>query len=257
MDDLRDVTAAVLAGGLGTRLRPAVDDRPKALAPVAGRPFLAYVLDRLAAAGVRHVVLCTGYRGAQIRACFGDHYCGLRLAYSQEPAPLGTAGSLGLALPHLASDPVLVVNGDSACEADLGEFLGWHAARRAAASLALARVPDALRYGRVDVDAAGAVLRFEEKGEGGPGWINGGVYLLGRALLDAIPAGCPCSLEREVFPTWVGRGLHGWRGGGRFLDIGVPEDYAIAPRFFAPEPFRPGADASPLLYAAGGGRGWR
>ena len=236
MEDLRDVTAVILAGGLGTRLRPVVADRPKVLAEVHGRPFLAFLLDQLAAAGIRDVVLCIGYRGEQVRAAFGEAYGALRLRYSQESRLLGTAGALRLALPLLHSDPVLVMNGDSFCEADLASFTRWHRRRGAAATLLLARVPDTGRYGRVELDAEGRVLRFEEKGSpGGPGWVNAGVYLLSRRLLSTIPAGRPVSLEREVFPAWIGRGLYGHRSTGRFLDIGTPEAYATAEAFFAPE----------------------
>ena len=109
------VTAAILAGGLGTRLRSVVKDRPKVLAEIRGVPFLTYLLDQLAAAGVRDVVLCTGYMGEQVRSAFGDSYGGMCLSYSQESSPLGTAGALRLALPLFKSSSVLVMNGDSFC----------------------------------------------------------------------------------------------------------------------------------------------
>ncbi|MBM4085930.1 MAG: galactokinase, partial [Planctomycetes bacterium] len=173
MSELRNVTAALLAGGLGTRLRTVLPHRPKALAQVRGRPFLACLLDQLAAAGVRHAVLCTGHLGEQVQAEVGNAYGPLRLAYSQESAPLGTAGALRLALPLLSSASALVMNGDSFCDVDLNAFWRWHRERGAKASLVLAKVADTSRYGRVNVSADGAVLRFHEKGrESGPGWIN-------------------------------------------------------------------------------------
>ena len=101
------------------------------------------------------------------------------------------------------------------------------------ATLLLAEVPDTSRYGRVELDPAGAVCRFVEKqGAGGPGWINAGIYLLERARIEEIPERAPCSLERDVFPGWIGRGLHGYRTGARFLDIGTPQSYARALAFF-------------------------
>ncbi len=115
MNTIGNVTAAVLAGGLGTRLRGVLADCPKVLAPVKGKPFLAYLLEHLAGQGLRDVVLCVGYGSEQVEAVFGRSYAGLRLAYSCEPAPLGTAGAVRLALPMLESDPVLVMNGDSFC----------------------------------------------------------------------------------------------------------------------------------------------
>jgi NDP-sugar pyrophosphorylase family protein len=234
MQDLAGVTAAILAGGLGTRLRPVVANRPKVLAEIRERPFLAYLLDQLAGAGIRHVVLCTGYLGEQVRTVFGDSYSSLRLIYSQESSPLGTAGALRLALPLFESDSVLVMNGDSFCQANLRAFWAWHCARGADATLLLTKVPDTRRYGRVQVDENGLVLRFDEKGDkDGPGWINAGIYLLNHRLLLTIPASGAVSLEREMFPTWIGRGLYGYRSEGRFLDIGTPEAYALAEQFFA------------------------
>src|SRR5215831_6990757 len=224
-------TAVILVGGLGTRLRPVVADRPKVLALVHGRPFLAYVLDQLVVAGVQRVVLCTGYLGEQVQAVFGRQYGSLALVYAHEPAPLGTAGALRHALPLIDSDPVLVLNGDSYCDVNLTAFLAWHRARRSWGSLVLTHVQETGRYGHVQVDDAGAVVSFAEKGSAllgsalTTGWINAGIYLLSHALFNSIPTTEPVSIERELFPAWVGRGLYGYQGGGRFLDIGTPEAY--------------------------------
>src|SRR5689334_3321740 len=119
MHDFQSHTAAILVGGLGTRLRSLIADRPKPLAEVHGRPFLIYLLDQLAAAGLHEIVLCSGYRAEQIEAALGDHYKALNLHYSQETELLGTAGALRLALPLLKSNTVVVLNGDSMCECDL------------------------------------------------------------------------------------------------------------------------------------------
>jgi NDP-sugar pyrophosphorylase family protein len=235
MNDIADIEAVVLAGGLGTRLRSAVPDRPKVLALVRGRPFLAHVLDRLEAAGVRRVVLGTGYGADRVREAIGDRHGRTAIAYSHETSPLGTGGAVRLAAGAAASDPVLVLNGDSHCEADLAAFAAFHRTCGAAGSLMLTRVPDTGRYGRVDLDDVGRVTAFREKGDAaGPGWINAGIYLLSREMLDAVPEGRAVSLEREVFPLWAGRGrLFGLCGGGRFLDIGTPESYREAEEFFA------------------------
>lgn len=228
------IKAAILAGGLGTRLRPKVADRPKVLAEVCGRPFLQFLLDQLCVAGIKDVVFCTGYMGNQVHALFGNCYRGIRLAYSKEPSPLGTAGALRLALPLLESHDILVMNGDSYCEANLHDFWSWHHNGDAEATLLLARVADTARYGRVQVDHAGRVLSFEEKGhKSGPGWINAGVYLIRHRLIESIPSMGPASIERDVFPGWIGRSLYGFQSEGRFLDIGTPEAYAEAQDFFA------------------------
>jgi NDP-sugar pyrophosphorylase family protein len=229
------IDAAILAGGLGTRLRQTVSDRPKALAPVAGRPFLSHLLDQIAAAGLQRVVLCTGYLGDQVQEAFGDRYGELALSYSHESSPRGTAGALRLALPLLRSDPVLVLNGDSYCDVALPNLVAWHEEHRttSAGSLLVTWVDDTARYGTVDLDDAGAVIAFREKsGQAIPGWINAGVYLLSRRLLMSIPAGI-ASLERDVLPSWVGRGLDGYRMKLPFVDIGTPESYARAEALLA------------------------
>jgi D-glycero-alpha-D-manno-heptose 1-phosphate guanylyltransferase len=227
-------TAVILAGGLGTRLRSAVADRPKALAEIAGRPFLAWQFDALLAAGVRRVVLCTGYRGEMIEQTFGDCYEGLSISYSHEASPLGTGGALRAALPRIDSATMLVVNGDSLCRADLTVFAQRHATVDARLSLLLTHVADTSRFGRVETDHAGRLTRFVEKGDPhGPGWINAGIYLFQREVMEAIPPDRNVSLEREVFPAWIGRGLYGHRDPGDFLDIGTPESYAAAAGFLA------------------------
>ena len=231
--DIAHITVALLAGGLGTRLRSVVSDRPKVLAPIGTRPFLAYLLDQVANAGCRSVVLCTGYLGEQIASAFGQNYDSLRIAYSQEQELLGTGGALRLAMPQLESDCVLVMNGDSFCRIGLGDFWHWHCRQQATASMALARVVRSERYGSVKFDDTGQVVDFSEKKNSGETWINAGIYFLSQEFLRSIPQGGSVSLERDIFPQWVGRGLYGYRAPGPFLDIGTPEDFAAAEAFFA------------------------
>jgi NDP-sugar pyrophosphorylase family protein len=226
------VEAAILAGGLGTRLAACVADRPKVLADVRGRPFLTYLLDQLAASGVERAVLCTGYRGDMVEAALGARRGALELAYSREREALGTGGALRLALGELRSKTVLVLNGDSFVEADLRELCAVHGAGGALGTLLLTEVEDAGRYGRVELDGAGRISAFREKSAGGRGWINAGVYALERELLERIPAGRKLSLERDILPGWVPLGLRGHVTRGRFIDIGTPESYAAAQRFF-------------------------
>ena len=230
---LSDITAAILVGGLGTRLRTVVSDRPKVLASVRGRPFLAFLLDQLVEARVRDVVLCVGYKAEQVREVFGAGYKTLLLAYSFEPEPMGTAGALRMAIRLFTSSPVLVMNGDSYCDADLNAFRAWHDARRLQ-RLASIDLGPGNRPVRTSPDRRlGHVTCFEEKGGvAGPGWINAGIYLIDRDLLQSIPAGRSVSLEREVFPGWIGRNLHGFSSPGKFLDIGTPESYALTDGFF-------------------------
>jgi D-glycero-alpha-D-manno-heptose 1-phosphate guanylyltransferase len=233
---LDGVSCAVLAGGLGTRLRSVVADRPKVLAEVAGRPFLAHLLDQLHHSGADGVVLLTGFGAEHVAAAFGTSYRGMTLRYSVEPEPLGTGGAVRHAAEQFTRESVLLLNGDSFCAVDLGGLVAT--ARRAErVGLALAHVEDVSRYGAVVLGPAGAVTGFAEKGGGvRPGWINAGIYRIPRTLIDDIPPGRPVSLEREVLPRWVT--FPGIRGvpGGRFIDIGTPESFAAADTFFAASP---------------------
>jgi D-glycero-alpha-D-manno-heptose 1-phosphate guanylyltransferase len=230
---MTDITAAILAGGLGTRLRPAIDDRPKVLAPVSGRPFLTYLIDMLRAASVRRVVLLTGYKGEQVESAFGEYYQGVSLVYSPESSPLGTGGALRAALPQLDTSMILLLNGDSYCGMDLNAFGRFHRRRGADASMALTWVEDAGRYGRVETTAGGRVTAFAEKQPaGGSGWINAGVYLLERRVIEEIPTGRPVSLERELLSAWIEtKSIYGHRRARSFLDVGTPESYLAAPAF--------------------------
>jgi NDP-sugar pyrophosphorylase family protein len=232
MPDMREATAVILAGGLGTRLKPIVNDRPKVLSDVNARPFLSYLLDQIGDAGIRRVVLCTGYKSEQVFLAFGRRYSHLTVAYSTEEEPLGTGGALRRALPLITSDPALVMNGDSYFQADLDDFFNRHQVAGATISMMLAHADDAGRYGMVETGTDGAVLKFTEKGpNAGPGWINAGMYLLGRGSLESIPQQRFVSLEQEILPACIGKGFFGFKYQGEFIDIGTPESYRAASEF--------------------------
>src|SRR5690606_29996425 len=197
-------------------------------------PFIMHLLDRLEAAGWREVVLCTGYLSEQVEAALGSQYKSLRLTYSVEHEPLGTAGALRLAVEQVEADSCLVMNGDSFVDADLAAFRHWHEAHTFPGSLLLTYVNDAARFGTVEVTEEGRIHRFLEKqGKAEPGWINAGVYLLPCVWLQALSAGQAISIERECFPAWVQRGLGGFRTRSNFIDIGTPESLKRAALIFA------------------------
>jgi len=220
--------AIILAGGFGTRLGNILVDLPKPLAPVNGRPFIAYLLDALADNGVRHAVLATGYLAEKIEAALGDNWQGMRLTYSVEDVPLGTGGAVRRAAAATGGGPVVVLNGDTYLEFDA---IAFAAAMREAGSdlgVALASVPDVSRYGAVRV-IDGRVVAFGEKSGQGPGQINAGVYYLSPAALAALPARETFSLETEVLTPAATTGrLRAYSDTSGFIDIGVPEDYARA-----------------------------
>jgi len=233
--DFRQITAVILAGGMGKRLEPVIKDQPKVLASVNGRPFIFYLLDQLARIGIKDVMLCTGYLGGQIQDLLGDSYGGMQLSYSQELLPLGTAGALRKTIPFLKSSLALIMNGDSYCDVDLQTFLDWHQSQVSSATLLLTYLNDASRYGLVEMDKDGHILSFIEKNnKNGPGWINAGIYLLRRDMILDIPDNADAvSLERDIFPNWIGKGLAGYKTQCRFLDIGIPAAYAAAEDFFS------------------------
>jgi NDP-sugar pyrophosphorylase family protein len=229
------VRAFLLCGGQGTRLRPVLADRPKSMALISGTPFLQLLLERLRCQGVGDVILGTGYMAEKIENYFGSgNKLGLRIRYSRDHEPLGTGGALKLAEP-LISDPVLVLNGDSYAEWKLVPMLELFRAKDADLVVVLHAVADVTRYGSVALDHDGRVTEFIEKGiRAGPGLINAGVYLLPKKVVRGLPAGTAISLEREVFPRLLDRGVYGFVCTGLFIDIGIPDDLLQAQTLLAP-----------------------
>jgi D-glycero-alpha-D-manno-heptose 1-phosphate guanylyltransferase len=220
--------AIILAGGFGTRLRSVVKDLPKPLAPVAGRPFLAHVLDLIAGQGIRRAVLATGFMADRVEQELGHDWHGMQLVYSPETEPLGTGGAIAKAMPLLAGDAFFVLNGDTFLSLDYAAL--DRAARAADRSMcmALAAVPDVARYGAVVVEDA-RVTGFREKGQPGPGFINAGVYRLRHEVQERFPATANFSFETDVMAALVAAGqVSAFAQTQRFIDIGVPEDYERA-----------------------------
>ena len=227
--------AIVLAGGFGTRLAHVVPDVCKPMAPVAGRPFLRFIMDQLAAAGVEHAVVADGYRRGQIEGFFGTGYRGMDIVYSPEETPLFTGGAVKQALARCEGDWVFVMNGDTWLDVDFAamEAVVEDAPEGVKVAVAVKRMRGFERYGTVDVDAAGAITAFREKRPCADGLINAGVYLVRRDALDAMPA--KFALERDWFERVVTDGaLRACVCEGDFIDIGVPEDYERAQEMLAP-----------------------
>lgn len=225
--------AVLLAGGLGTRLRSVVADRPKVMADIAGRPFLEHLLDRLQEQGVARVTLAVGYRHEDIVDHFGDSYRGVALRYSIETEPMGTGGAIRLALALQAAGPSFVLNADTWLELDMPAMLAAHIAAQAPMSMAVRCLPDVGRFGALDI-ADGRVRGFFEKGRHGPGVINAGVYLVRQECLEGLGLPERFSFESDYLMPFVAR-LHplAFATQGDFIDIGVPEDYERARRLFA------------------------
>ena len=225
--------AIVLAGGFGTRLAHVVPDVCKPMAPVAGRPFLRFVMDNLAKAHFDHVVIADGYRREQIEGYFGEAYRGICIDYSSEVSPLLTGGATKQALAKCTSDWVFVLNGDTWLDLDFDEMtaVAESLPDSAQAVVAVKRMFDFERYGTVGVDDDGTLVAFHEKDYCKDGLINAGVYLIRRDSLDDMPKAF--SLESDWFERVVSDDvLYAVECTGDFIDIGVPDDYAFAQDMF-------------------------
>ncbi len=217
--------AVVLVGGFGTRLRPLTLHTPKAMLPIANRPFLEHQLDHLHAHGIDRVILSCGYRPDAIRDHFGD-----RFEYVVEDQPLGTGGAIANAARGL-TETFVACNGDVLTDLDLTALVAFHRACRARMTLALHPVDDPSRYGVVVTDEHGSVTQFLEKpapGTAPADTINAGTYVIEPEVLELIEPDRQVSVEYEIFPQLVGSGLYAQRQDGRWRDIGTPESYLAA-----------------------------
>ena len=219
--------AIVLAGGFGTRLRQVVADVPKPMAPVAGRPFLEILLGSLAQKGFSRAVLSLGFMAEKMSGHFGSRFDGLDIAYIVEDTPLGTGGATRLAAEACTQDHVYIFNGDTYLDLEVDRLeQQWQAKRH---PIVVGRqVPDTTRYGRLVVDGD-RITSFAEKGITGPGLINAGCYVLSRDALARFPLNQPFSIETEYLVPEVARvTIDVFVTKGMFIDIGMPEDYALA-----------------------------
>jgi mannose-1-phosphate guanylyltransferase len=225
-----DTPAVLLVGGMGTRLQPILPSTPKSLAPIGNMSFLQLLVLQLRSQGIRQLVMCTGHFADQIEEAFDDgHKWDVRIDYSKESHPLGTAGAVKFAERYLPQvSDFVVMNGDSFLELDFHEFIRFHREHGGLISMAVRRVLDAARYGTVRMNESNQITAFDEKrGLEEPGLISGGVYVFKRAVLKHIPDG-PASLEKDVFPQLLKEGMFAVQQDGMFIDIGTPEDYARA-----------------------------
>jgi D-glycero-alpha-D-manno-heptose 1-phosphate guanylyltransferase len=224
--------AIVLAGGFGTRLRQVVADVPKPMAPIAGRPFLEILLGSLARKRFSRVVLSLGFMAEKISDHFGTQFEGLDLAYVVEDTPLGTGGAIRLAFEACTQDHAFVFNGDTYLDLEVRALeQKWQAKRN---PIVVGRqVPDTSRYGRLVVDGE-RITCFAEKGIAGSGLINAGCYVLATDALARFPLNEPFSIETDyLVPEVTSATVEVFVTEGRFIDIGIPEDYTRAQTILA------------------------
>lgn len=229
------VTAVVLAGGLGTRLRRVVADLPKPMASIAGTPFIAHLLRYWGAQGVGRFVLSVGYMHEKIAAYIGSSFEGCDVEYVVEPAPLGTGGALTKCVADLRlADDFLLLNGDTYFEVELPALRSFAARANADWVLSLFNSYDNERFLPIRLDNDGRVKSLSTRGPSSsshtPGWANGGVYWINPASVVSSGSRSACSLENDLLPKTLaaGRRVFGFASSGFFIDIGVPEDFARA-----------------------------
>ncbi|MEF9954050.1 MAG: nucleotidyltransferase family protein [Clostridium sp.] len=219
--------AILLAGGLGTRLRTVVNDRPKPMALIGDKPFMEYVVQELRHHGITDIVFAVGYKGSMVEEYFKDgSEFGIKAAYAYEEEPLGTAGAIKNAGRFITDDSFFVLNADTFYQMDYDRLTAVKEAEDLDIALVLREVEDVSRYGEALLLESRLVGFNEKSTEARPGTINGGIYLMKKALLSDIWAG-KVSLENEMIPKWMkeGKRLGGLVSDGYFIDIGVPNDY--------------------------------
>jgi len=223
--------AIILAGGFGTRLQAVVNDVPKPMAPINRLPFLNYVFDYLKFYKIQHVVLSTGYLSEKIVEFYKDEFKGIKISYAKEETPLGTGGGIRNAMTKCKTDDVLVLNGDSFFDVDIKTHYRNHIFKQADCTLALRKVDNAARYGTIQLGRLNRIAAFKEKdNKEVEGLINGGVYILNRAIyLNKTESDSAFSIEKDFYEKKIKElNIFGFDYNGYFIDIGIPEDYKKA-----------------------------
>ena len=216
--------AVVLCGGFGTRLGRLTKETPKPLLNVAGRPFIAHVLDRLTMGGITGLVLAVGFKWTKMRDYIGYEWKGIPVQYSIEAQALGTGGAIKNAFNIMNLNESLIVNGDTLFDIDIPNFLRFATNTHSRSSIALRKIEDCTRYGSVTLDAKGRILSFGEKEKQGPGLINGGIYYLRSNALDSIPLKVFSFETNYLQEKHSCEPIFGMPFDDYFIDIGIPTD---------------------------------
>lgn len=231
---MEKIDAIILAGGLGTRLRGVLNDLPKVLAPVNDRPFLDILLSFLNTRGsIKKVIIAVGYMGDKVDKEYSNQQgYNFEILFSKEKELLGTGGAIKKAMKYVETDDLLVINGDSYIDVDLEDLFKTHKEKNAIMTIVLKEVENVNRYGSVNLDSQNRILSFEEKRHGQTGgYINAGMYIFKKGLFDDVEENMVISLEKELLPIFMKKGVYGYISHGKFIDIGVPETYQIADNY--------------------------
>ena len=220
----------ILAGGLGTRLRAMISDKPKPMAQICGKPFLEWQIELLKRFNLRDIILSVGYMRNEIKNYFGNgKKFAVDIEYAEEEEPLGTGGALKNAESYVfREDKFIVINGDTYLNMDFIDFIKFHDEKNGLVAIALAKVDDPYRYGSVKLDRNCRVIEFIEKSEKSLGNVNAGVYLFDLDIYRYMPDKDKFSLEYDLFPMLLEtKRIFGYKNDCYFRDLGTPEDYEI------------------------------
>ena len=230
---INECDCVILCGGLGKRLRDVVNDVPKVMAQVNGRPFLDLLVEYLKSQHIERIILCTGYKADMVEEYYRANDFGITIDFSMENEPLGTGGALKNAREIVLSDPFFVLNGDSFLSADLQAFFNFHKDKKCLASMLVSQVENGKDFGSLTLDAGGQIVDFKEKKEeGGECLVNAGVYCFNQEIFSCMPDKEVFSIEADLFPSLLGDRFRGYRIDQEFTDIGTPERYESARQKF-------------------------
>lgn len=224
LNDIKQIDAVVLCGGLGTRLKSVLGATPKVMAQIDDKPFLDILVHHLKDQGIARVVLCTGHQAQLVESYFSNNPVGIGIEFSREENLLGTGGALKNAKERIRSDTFIVMNGDSLCKVDLKALLDFHKTKNAVASIVVSKVKDKSDFGGVGINDDLSVSAFSEKDSGAAGgYVNSGVYCFDKKVFPFMPEKNKFSMEYDVFPSLISKGIYGFCVENAFFDIGTPE----------------------------------
>jgi len=227
--DTERVDVVILCGGMGTRLKAIVDDKPKPMAEIDKRPFIDILIGHISTFGFQRFILCAGYKAESIQEYYKNKKCRVEILIEKEQELLGTGGAVKNVRPLIGSNPFLVLNGDSFLDMDLCKFIEFHLGKKALLSIALINAKDTKSYGSIETNSSDRIVKFCEKEEKSQeSMINAGIYLFNREIFSLMPSDKKFSLEYDFFPKIVGREFYGYLAKGFFIDIGTPERYMQA-----------------------------
>lgn len=230
---MENIDVVILCGGKGQRLRGVIDDRPKVMAEINGRPFLDFIIEYVLSFGLKRFILCSGYQAEYIDAYYSNRKLPFELILSRENTPLGTGGALKNAQKLIKSTNLIVLNGDSFCRVNLKKFYEFHIERHSFLSIVAAQTENSEDFGSLSIDNSARITAFQEKTQELNAFVNAGLYIFKKEVLSLIPLGRAISLEYDFFPKFISKGIYGFVTEEPLIDIGTPQRYERAKAFFA------------------------